>query len=58
MSSSLVGAPLTIKTRLEFAVHHDVAPVTKHYLFDQGNEALERLEKGDTRYRIVLSHKL
>lgn len=58
VSSSPVGAPATIKTMLDFAAHHDVAPVTEHYSFDQGNEALERLEKGDARYRIVLSHKL
>ena len=58
VSSSPVGAPATIETMLDFAAHHDVAPVTEHYSFDQGNEALERLEKGDARYRIVLSHKL
>lgn len=57
VSSSPVGAPATIKTMLDFAEQHDIAPVTEHYAFSDANEALAKLDKGDARYRIVLSHK-
>lgn len=56
VSSSPVGAPATIKTMLDFAAHHNIEAVTEHYRFDQINEAVEKLEAGDARYRIVLSH--
>ena len=56
VSSSPVGAPATIKTMLDFAAQHQIHPVTEHYSFDQVNEAVARLEQGDARYRIVLSH--
>ncbi len=56
VSSSPVGAPATIKTMLDFAAQHQIHPVTEHYSFDQVNEAVAKLEKGDARYRIVLSH--
>jgi uncharacterized zinc-type alcohol dehydrogenase-like protein len=40
---------------LEFAALHKIEPVTEHFRFDQVNEAIERLESGKARYRIVLS---
>lgn len=54
VSGSPVGSPATIAHMLDFAARHDIAPVTEHYPFEQVNEAMEHLEGGKARYRIVL----
>lgn len=56
VSGSPVGSPATIKRMLEFAARHEIGPVTEHFRFDQVNEAMARLDSGQARYRIVLSH--
>lgn len=56
VSSSPVGSPAAINRMLDFAARHGIRPVTEHYRFDQANEAMARLESGQARYRIVLSH--
>ncbi|MFC7337960.1 NAD(P)-dependent alcohol dehydrogenase [Haloferula chungangensis] len=56
ISASPVGSPATIAQMLDFAARHDIRPVIEKFRFDQINEAIEHLEKGDARYRIVLSH--
>jgi uncharacterized zinc-type alcohol dehydrogenase-like protein len=56
ISGSPVGSPATIAKMLEFSALHGIEPVTEHFKFDQVNEALEHLESGKARYRIVLSH--
>jgi len=56
VSSSPVGGPATMARMVEFAARHDIKPVTEHFRFDQVNEAMQRLESGQVRYRIVLSH--
>jgi uncharacterized zinc-type alcohol dehydrogenase-like protein len=55
VSGSPVGSPLSIAKMLEFAARHNINPIIENYHFDQANEAFERLESGNTRYRIVLS---
>ena len=40
---------------LDFAARHGIQPVTEHFKFEEVNEALERLQRGDARYRVVLS---
>lgn len=55
VSGSPVGSPATIAQMLEFAALHKIEPVTEHFRFDQVNEALEHLESGKARYRVVLS---
>ena len=54
ISGSPSGSPVAIQTMLEFAARHDIAPLTEHLPMSQVNEALERLDKGQARYRIVL----
>lgn len=54
LSSSLVGSPQRIVDMLAFCARHNIKPMTQHYRFDQVNEALDHLENGDVRYRIVL----
>ena len=56
ISGSPVGSPANIAKMLEFAAVHDIKPVVEHFKFDQVNEAIEHLESGKARYRIVLSH--
>jgi len=55
ISGSPVGSPANIANMLEFAARHGIKPVIENYRFDQANEALEKLEEGNIRYRIVLS---
>jgi uncharacterized zinc-type alcohol dehydrogenase-like protein len=46
----------TCSIMLEFAQRHQVKPIVEMYPFDQINDAIEKLRKGDVRYRIVLEH--
>jgi uncharacterized zinc-type alcohol dehydrogenase-like protein len=54
VSASPTGSPVAIRTMLEFAARHRVAPQTEHFPMSRVNEAIERLEAGKARYRIVL----
>lgn len=55
VSGSPVGSPATIKTMLDFAALHDIAPVTETFKFDEVNEAVQRLRDGKAHYRVVLT---
>lgn len=54
VSGSPVGSPATIRTMLDFAVRHNVEPVTEHFPMSKVNEAMNHLRAGKARYRIVL----
>jgi uncharacterized zinc-type alcohol dehydrogenase-like protein len=54
VSSSPTGSPVAIRTMLDFAARHDIAPQTEHYPMSQVNEAFARLSAGKAHYRIVL----
>lgn len=54
VSGSPVGSPSTIATMLEFSAQHGIKPIVEMYDMSQINDAMEHLEKGDARYRIVL----
>lgn len=54
VSGSPTGSPTDIATMLEFAARHGIVPQTEHYPMSRINEAFERLEAGQARYRIVL----
>lgn len=54
ISGSLTGSPTDIRTMLDFAARHGVAPQTEHFPMSRINEAFARLESGKARYRIVL----
>jgi D-arabinose 1-dehydrogenase-like Zn-dependent alcohol dehydrogenase len=47
------GSPAEIKTMLDFASRHNVAPQTEHFPMSNINETFARLESGKARYRIV-----
>lgn len=54
LSGSPVGSPSTLRKMLDFAARHNIQPVTETYKMSEINEAFERLESGNARYRIVL----
>jgi uncharacterized zinc-type alcohol dehydrogenase-like protein len=56
LSGSPLGSPATIVKMLDFAARHGIEPVTETFAFSEINQALEHLESGKARYRIVLKH--
>ena len=58
ISGSPSGAPSTVMTMLDFCARHAVAPITEEFAMSQVNEAIEHLEAGKARYRIVLKNDL
>jgi uncharacterized zinc-type alcohol dehydrogenase-like protein len=54
VSGSPVGSPGTIAKMLDFSALHNIRPMVEMYDMSQVNEAMEHLEKGDARYRVVL----
>jgi alcohol/geraniol dehydrogenase (NADP+) len=57
ISGSPVGNPANLKKMLDFSAQHKIKPVIETYHFEQVNQALDRLARGEVRYRIVLKHK-
>ena len=56
ISSSPVGAPTTIAHMLEFADRHNIEPEVEVFDFNDINNAIDRLENGSPRYRVVLKN--
>lgn len=56
ISGSSLGSPTTVAKMLDFAVRHNIKPITEIYSFDRINDAVARLHSGAARYRIVLKH--
>ena len=54
ISSSPSGSPAMIRTMLDFAARHNIAPQTEHFPMSDIHQAFARLEAGKARYRIVL----
>jgi len=54
VSGSPIGSPAAIATMLDFAARHNITPQTEHFPMSRVNEAIERLDEGKARYRIVL----
>ena len=54
IGGSPVGSPASIRTMLDFAARHQIAPVAEHFPMDRVNDAMELLESGQARYRIIL----
>lgn len=55
VSGSPVGSPATISTMLQFCAQHDIRPQIETFPMEKVNEALAHLERGNARYRIVLT---
>jgi uncharacterized zinc-type alcohol dehydrogenase-like protein len=58
ISGSPSGAPSTVMTMLDFCARHGIAAITEEFPMSQANEALEHLEAGKARYRVVLKNDL
>ena len=56
VSGSPLGSPATTALMLDFCARHNIAPVTKQYKMSAVNSALEHLEAGKARYRLVLEN--
>ncbi len=54
ISASPTGSPVDIALMLDYSARHNVAPQTEHFPMKRINEALQRLDEGKARYRIVL----
>lgn len=56
ITASPLGSPTTTAKMLDFAVRHNIQPITETYSFDSLDEAMEHLHSGQARYRLVLKH--
>ncbi|UXD86339.1 NADPH-dependent aldehyde reductase Ahr [Thalassolituus hydrocarboniclasticus] len=54
VSSSPVGSPAVIAQMLEFAARHNIEPKVEVFDMADVNNAIDRLENGSPRYRVVL----
>lgn len=54
VSSSPVGSPAVIAQMLDFAARHSIEPTVEVFPMAEVNAAIERLEHGSPRYRVVL----
>lgn len=58
VSGSPSGAPHSVMTMLDFCARHQIEAITEEFPMSKANEALEHLEAGKARYRIVLKQDL
>jgi uncharacterized zinc-type alcohol dehydrogenase-like protein len=58
ISGTPSGSPSAVSAMLEFCGRHGIRPVTEEFPMTKANEALEHLEAGKARYRIVLKNDL
>lgn len=56
VAGSPLGSPALTRTMLDFCVRHAIYPITEEFPMSQVNEALEHLESGKARFRIVLKN--
>jgi len=54
VGGSPLGSPALTRTMLEFCVRHNIYPMVEEFPLAEVNEAMDHLEKGKARYRIVL----
>ena len=54
ISGSPLGSPATVQDMLNFCARHDIHPTTEVFSMAEVNKAIEHLEAGKARYRVVL----
>ncbi|QBA64008.1 NADPH-dependent aldehyde reductase Ahr [Muriicola soli] len=57
VGGSPIGSPALTKTMLDFCVRHNIYPEVEEFPMEKVNEAIEHLEEGKARFRIVLKNK-
>ncbi|KAJ2109895.1 hypothetical protein IW146_006149 [Coemansia sp. RSA 922] len=58
ITGSMIGGVNVLKKTLEFASQNNIRPIIEKYPIGQVNEALQHMDKGQARYRIVLTHEI
>ena len=53
-SGSPLGSPATTALMLDFCARHGIAPMVEEFPLSEVNKAIDRLENGSPRYRVVL----
>ena len=54
ITGSPTSSPGSLRKMMEFCVRYAIQPQVEHLPFDQVNQAIERLQRGDVRCRFVL----
>lgn len=58
VSGSPVSSPSTAATMIDFCARHKIGPVAEFFPLSQAKRALEHLEAGKARYRVILTNDL
>lgn len=56
VGGSPIGSPALIQTMLEFCVRHNIYPTVEEFSMAEVNQAIDHLESGKARFRIVLKN--
>ncbi|MFT5170325.1 MAG: putative zinc-type alcohol dehydrogenase-like protein [Candidatus Marinamargulisbacteria bacterium] len=56
VGGSPLGSPALTKTMLEFCVRHDIYPTVEAFPMEKINDAIDHLEKGNARFRVMLKN--
>lgn len=56
VGGSDTGSPAMVAKMLEFCTRHDIKPMVEYFPMKDVNKAIERLESGKARYRVVLKN--
>ncbi|KAJ2609527.1 hypothetical protein H4S08_004015 [Coemansia sp. RSA 1365] len=56
ITGSLIGGIDVLKQTLEFSAKHNIRPIIERYPMEKINDALEHMNNGNARYRIVLDN--
>jgi uncharacterized zinc-type alcohol dehydrogenase-like protein len=56
VGGSPIGSPALTKTMLDFCVRHEIYPQVEEFPMNKINDALEHLESGKARFRVVLKN--
>ena len=56
VGGSPLGSPALTKIMLDFCVRHTIYPEVEEFPLEKVNEAIQHLEKGKARFRIVLKN--
>ena len=54
VSGSPLGSPALTRTMLEFCARHDIYPMVEEFPMEKVNDAIDHIEKGKARFRVVL----
>ena len=54
VAGSPLGSPALTRTMMEFCVRHDIYPIVEEFPMSDVNKAMQHLEEGKARYRVVL----